>query len=407
MRSIRLGVIFNQQIRAGGGYQQALNAALLTRELPKEMAEVIFFTTLQENIATLASHGIEAKKLIHLSWFAKTRAYLRRSMTDARLLKCFQKFEQYSPLEKQLIEQEIDLVYFLSPNSWAQSLETLNYITTVWDLCHRDYPEFPEVRWNRQFEARDRNYIAVLPRATAIFVDSELGKVNAAHRYGVDFERIHVMPFQAAEATRREVDLKAKNDLNIREKYQLDVPYVFYPAQFWAHKNHVYLLEGLRALQETHGMRIGAIFSGGDQGNLSYIRSYVRKLGFQDRIRFTGFVTNEEIVELYLQSIALVMPSYFGPTNLPPLEAFQLGVPVLYSDKNGLREQVGDAALLIDLKDPNTMAQHLKNLIEDEQLRKKMTTAGFERLKNFDAYDHIGILRRVIDDFRWRRLCWE
>lgn len=406
MRQIRLGVIFDQQIHVGGGYQQALNAALLTRGLPKEMVVVIFFTTLQENIATLATHGIEAR-LINLSFIAKLRAFLRNRIVDARLLKLIQKVEQHSPLEKQLIELKIDLVYFLSPSSWAHSLEKLNYITTVWDLCHRDYPEFPEVRWYRQIEARDRNYRAILPRATAIFVDSELGKINAANRYGVDLDRIHVMPFQPAEATRSDVESHATGPLRIHEKYELSIPYVFYPAQFWAHKNHVYLLEGLHVLEERYGIRVGAIFSGGDQGNRSYIEAYVQKLDFQDRVRFAGFVTNEEIVSLYCQSIALVMPSYFGPTNLPPLESFQLGVPVLYSDKSGLRDQVGNAALLMDLQDPNSMALHLKHLIEDVKLRESLIESGRVRMLQDEALDRIGILRSVIDEFRWKRLCWE
>lgn len=181
MRQIRLGVIFDQQIRLGGGYQQALNAAKLTRELPKELVEVIFFTTLQENISILATHNIDAS-ILHLTFIAKLRAFCRKQITHPRLLKLIQKIENYSPIEKHLIEQEIDLVYFLSPSSWAQSLEKLNYITTVWDLCHRDDPEFPEVRWNRQLEARDRNYRKILPRAIAIFVDSELGKENAVRR---------------------------------------------------------------------------------------------------------------------------------------------------------------------------------------------------------------------------------
>lgn len=406
MRIIRLGVIFDQHIHAGGGYQQALNAALLTLQLPKDIVEVAFFTTLQDNIATLSTHGIEAG-LIKLSFFEKVRAFLRRRITCARLLKFIQKIEQYSPLEKRLVEHKVDLVYFLSPSSWAQWLERLNYITSVWDLAHRDDPEFPEVRWNRLFEGRDRNYTLILPRATAIFVDSELGKENASRRYGVDMERIHVIPFQEAEATRHQLNSNPNNVVNIREKYQLDVPYVFYPAQFWPHKNHVYLLEGLRVLQKAHGMRIGAIFSGGDQGNRSYIEAYVHKIGLKNRVRFAGFVTNEEIIDLYCQSIALVMPSYFGPTNLPPLEAFQLGVPVLYSDKFGLRDQVGDAALLMDLKNPESMALHLKNLIDDEQMRNQLVAAGFERLKHFNAYDRVQVIQNVIDHFRWKRLTWE
>ena len=406
MRPIRLAVIFDQQIRAGGGYQQALNAALLTRELPSGICEPIFFTTLEENINTLAIHGIEAKT-IHLSLFAKTRAYFRRRITDARLLKFIQKIEQYSPLEKQLIEQKIDLVYFLSPSGWAQNLEKLNYITTVWDLSHRDDPEFPEVRWDRQIEAREKYYWAILPRATAIFVDSELGKKNVVHRYGIDEERVHVMPFQAATATRESPSSDYRSSIDVRAKYKLDVPYVFYPAQFWAHKNHVYLLEGLRVLEERYEIRIGAIFSGGDQGNFAHVQSCVRKMNLEDRVRFVGFVDNDVIPELYRQSVALVMPSYFGPTNLPPLEAFELGVPVLYSDKAGLRDQVGDAALLMDLNDPATLADHLKNLIDDPQLRIRLIQAGKDRLKYYDAMDRVGILKRVLEDFRRRRQTWE
>lgn len=406
MRPIRLAVIFNQQIRAGGGYQQALNAALLTVKLPSDICEPVFFTTLEENVNRLSGHGIQAE-LIHFSFLMKARTYLRRLITDTHVLKLLKQLAPYSPFERYLIQRKVDLVYFLAPSSWARDLDEINYITTVWDLCHRDDPEFPEVRRNRQFEAREKGYRAILPRSTAIFVDSELGKKNVVHRYGVDHERVHVNLFQAAAATREFNASDVRSLVDIPAKYNLDVPFVFYPAQFWAHKNHTYLLEGLCALEQRYGLRVGAIFSGSDQGNLAYVKSSVRNMNLEDRIRFAGFVENEEISELYRQSVALVMPSYFGPTNLPPLEAFELGVPVLYSDKAGLRDQVGDAALLMDLNDPGSMASHLKNLFDNPLLRLRLTDAGRERLKYFDSIDRIGTLKRVLEDFRWRRQTWE
>ena len=61
-------------------------------------------------------------------------------------------------------------------------------------------------------------------------------------------------------------------DVDIKKKYKLDMPYVFYPAQFWAHKNHIYLLEGLKSLEDNFGLKVGAIFSGGDKGNLDFIK---------------------------------------------------------------------------------------------------------------------------------------
>ena len=405
MRPIRLAVVFDQQIRAGGGYQQALNAALLTRELPPSLVEVIYFTTLSENIGTLMKFGIKAD-LIRITILSKVFSRFRRLITEPHLLKLVKKIQAYSLIEKHLIKHKVDLAYAISPSGWPRDLEEVNYITTVWDLSHRDDPEFPEVRSDRQLEAREEKYRSLLPRAVAIFVDSELGKHNVVHRYGIDDERVHVMPFQAAASTRESTTSESRSSLDVRVKYNLDVPYVFYPAQFWAHKNHVYLLEGLRVLEEQYGIRIGAIFSGGDQGNLAYVKSYARNLNLEDRVRFVGFVDNDEIPELYRQSLALVMPSYFGPTNLPPLEAFELRVPVLYSNKDGLRDQVGDAALLMDLQDPCSMAVHLKNLVEDSLLRMQLIEAGEKRLKYFDSMDRIGIMKRVLEDFRWRRLTW-
>ena len=405
MSTIRLAVIFDQRIFAGGGYQQALNAALLTQEIPVDIAQVIFFTTFSDNVSTLASYGIEAE-FIPISAFGKIRSYIRSRINDLQVLSLLQRFEEYLPLEKCMVERNIDLVYFLSPSGWTRSLERLNYITTVWDLCHRDDPEFPEVSSNRQLESRDSYYRSTLPRATAIFVDSELGKKNVIRRYAIDEQRIYILPFQPAVSTYNPSLTNSESVVDVRKRYQLDVPYVFYPAQFWSHKNHIYLLEGLRALDDLYSLKVGAVFSGVDKGNLQFVQTRTFELGLDDRVRFVGFVPNEEIPYFYRQSLALVMPTYFGPTNLPPLEAFILGVPVLYSDKEGLRDQVGEAGLMMDLSNPESMAFHIKSLTEDDQLRSNLIKEGFKRLAYINSIDRIGILLSVIQKFSCRRKCW-
>jgi len=404
MKSIRIGVIFDQKIGVGGGYHQALNSALMMLEIPDELAEPIFFTTYKENISILKMYGINAKE-IQLSFMEKLKDKLRRKILNKNIYQVIKKVDKHSSFEKKLIEHKIDLVYFLSPTDLPQSLEKLNYITTLWDMCHRDDPEFPEVRQNKEFEKRDENYKKILPKATAILVDSELSKYNVLNRYGIDSERIHIIPFQPSRIIHNKIELNKNKKINIYEKFNVD-SYIFYPAQFWPHKNHVYLLNGLHLLDKNYGIKVAAIFSGGDMGNKKHVEKFAFTLNLQDRIRFTGYISDEEVLELYRQSIALVMPSYFGPTNIPPLEAFELGVPVLYPDKKGLRDQVGDAALLMDLKDPNSMALHLKKLIENNQLREQLIKLGYTRLKHFNSYDRAGILKNIIQDFRWRYFCW-
>lgn len=406
MAPIRLAVIFEQTIYDGGGYQQSVNAALLTRKLSPDLVKTLFFTTRQENIVSLANHGIDVVYL-GLSFYSRVRRLLNRFIKNIGIRSVLPYCIYHDPLEKQLLDRNIDLVYFLSPSGQASRFDKLNYLTTVWDLCHRDDPEFPEVRLGGEFEAREKNFRAILPRATAVLVDSEQGRINVVRRYGIDPERVWVMPFEAAPGAIIDAAEYSSGYIDIAKRYNLNIPYVFYPAQFWAHKNHVYILDGLRDLESRHNMRVGAIFTGSDQGNLDYVKEYANKLMLDDRIRFAGFVPNQEIPYLYRQSLALVMPSYFGPTNLPPLEAFHLGTPVLYSDKLGLREQVGDAALLMDLKDPSTLANHLARLANDSNFRQHLINAGRLQIDFLACLDRVHILESLLDDFRWRRHCWK
>ena len=127
-------------------------------------------------------------------------------------------------------------------------LEHLNYIITIWDLCHRDEPEFPEVYKNRVFEKREIDINKCLKRAIAIIADSELGRENIVRRYLIDYSRVYIVPFSpSVETSNQSKEVKK----NIKEKFQISGDYIFYPAQFWAHKNHTYILKGLNILKKT------------------------------------------------------------------------------------------------------------------------------------------------------------
>mgnify|MGYP000353068105 CR=1 FL=1 len=406
MRAITLGVFLEQELHGGGGYQQALNAALLISKLSPALCKQVFITTVYSNVAMLKQCGIEAIYLPMSKWhrlLMKLRKFFLGPYTSQYINAVF----GGNYFERVFEQNNVDLVYFTSPSALALDLERLNYIMTVWDLCHRDDPEFPEVRNASMFEHREDLYSRTLTKAIAVIVDSDLGKQNIIRRYGVDDVRVHILPFSPATGTQISEAEYEKNYIDIKSKYQVNEDYIFYPAQFWAHKNHVYILHALKVLEDKTGLRIGAIFSGGDAGgNLEHIKNTADGLGVLDRITFAGFVDNEEIPYLYRQSIALVMPTYFGPTNLPPLEAFSLGVPVLYSDKVGLRDQVADAALLMDLLEPDDLANHLERLMTDKNMCKTLIRKGKKQIELLGLIDDVATLETIIKDFRIRRRCW-
>jgi glycosyltransferase involved in cell wall biosynthesis len=326
-----------------------------------------------------------------------------------RLIKFFFKKNHF---EKFLDKNEVDLIYFVSQSEYTNYTKSINYVFTLFDLCHRDCPEFPEVRNNKIFELRENEFQKNLPRAIAVLTDSNLGKENAIYRYRLDANRVHVFPLSPSPATQSknfETDDKIENEfIDIKKKYDFKYDYIFYPAQFWAHKNHIYILKALNILRNESSILLGVIFSGGDQGNLSYIKDMTKKFNIESQVRFAGFVPNEEMVYLYSQSLALVMPTYFGPTNMPPLEAFKLNVPVLYSDLPGLRDQVNDAALLLDLDDPNSLVANLKKLLRSNEERNNLINKGKLRYNEIvSKNNNRQILKKIIEDFKTRRDCWK
>ncbi|NNP73966.1 hypothetical protein A7P53_15390 [Acinetobacter defluvii] len=391
-QKLNIACVFEGDIESGGGFQTQLSIILKLSKNDKY--KITAFTFSNKNEELLIKHGLNV-------------VCLKTSIFD-KILKIFSlqiwfqilRFKWKTTFEKSLDNHSIDLVYFLSPSSLALYLVDHNYIYTVWDLCHRDMPEFPEVNYYREFELRENLYTLVSKKAVAILTDSKLGKDNLIRRYGVDSERIFNISFAPS------INAKESNFINIKEKYNIESNYIYYPAQFWAHKNHVYIIDAIVKLKNK-GILLAAVFSGSDKGNLEYILGYAKKLDVEHLIHYIGFAPNEEIYYLYKQSLALVMPSYFGPTNIPPLEAFVIGTPVIYSDLDGLREQVEGAALLCDLKNSSHLVEHLELLINSSEKRIELIELGYKRLEELQKSSIDQTLIKIFDDYSVKVKCWK
>jgi len=410
MKKFVLAVFFDHSIESGGNFQQSLNNIFLANRLISSEIDVKIITTKKENIKILNEYGLKSF-LYSPNIFSRVLMRFREtsSILVYRLLCLFSKKNHF---EKFLEKKKVDLIYFVSDSYFVNYVHTINFIFTLFDLSHRDDPEFPEVKNNRIFEFRENQFQKNLSRAIAVLVESDIGKKNALYRYRLDDNRVHFFPIEPAftiKLKKLEIDDKIKNKyINIKKKYDLNNDYIFYPAQFWAHKNHIYILKALSILNNEGSIKIGAIFSGSDQGNLNYIKEMTKKLGLDIQVRFIGFVSNEEMKYLYSQSLALVMPTYFGPTNMPPLEAFKLNVPVLYSDLPGLRDQVKEAALLMDLNDPQSLVLNLKKLVNSDDFRNNLINKGKLRYKELVSdNNNLSVLKKIIENFKSRRDCWK
>lgn len=394
---MNIAVICGSDHLEGGGFQQELSTILLLKYHSNKKYNFVFYSANKDNINILKKYNIK------INYIGITN--LNKILDDLRLNKYINKimggfsFFKYNKFDDVMLNDEIDLIYSLYAFSIASSTEHFNYITTVWDLCHKDYMEFPEIGNSKIFFYRENKYIKVLSRATAIITESETGRNNIIRRYNIDSERVITIPFITTNQVKiTEKDYK-ENFLNVKNKYNIYGDYIFYPAQFWAHKNHVYILDALIIMKEKHNIKLNAVFTGSDKGNLKYIKEYVRKIGITDQVFFIGFVEEEEMPYLYKQSIALVMPTYLGPTNLPPLEAFSLECPVCYSDLPGLRDQVKDAAFLVDLNDPESLVISLLKIINNKDLVNEKIKKGKLIIRELSEEMYWNSLKKIFDRY--------
>lgn len=375
MRPLRLAVMLEQALELGGGFQQPLNDLLWLREWTAQSGnEIVVYSPYPNTINILKEFGIEGR----LRKFGASD-YLFLFLKYCGPFDLLQiALELKSPFERALIRDGIDVVHFTSTSKRHLLLHQLPFIITIFDGCHRDAPEFPEVRTFGEFERREILFRLASTKAVAVIVNASELIDDLCRRYAMERERAICIPFSPSTYVSRSAP-DAAADAAVLAKYRLEPGYLFYPAQFWPHKNHITLLAALALLRER-GITERLVLCGSNRSGRDKIDLAIRTHGLSDQISIVGFVESAELGALYRGASALVMPTYFGPTNLPPLEAWAVGTPVIYPE--AFKAQAGDAAILFDYDDPRSLADAIVSL-RAEGTRERLSAAGQLRLAQF------------------------
>jgi glycosyltransferase involved in cell wall biosynthesis len=301
--------------------------------------------------------------------------------------------------ERALAADGIQLVWFST--NLAEECD-LPFIFTVFDLAHLECQWFPEVAANGEWERRWHLFRRYIPRATAVIVPNEVGREQVQRHFGLQDDRVlclpHPTPQFALEAADRNVSPDGLAHWGIGR------PYLLYPAQLWAHKNHYGLLRALRELRDR-GAGYELVLVGSDRGQRGYIERLIEELELGGRVHLLGFVETEALIALYKHAHALVYLSYIGPESFPPLEAGALGCPVVAADIPGARQQLGDAVLLVDPTDPVAVANAVTRL-EDGAVRAELLARGRKLAEERTAEAYVRGVLDFLDEFESVRGCW-
>ena len=401
---MKVGVFLGGQMPTGGGgftFRNDILQALARVESKHTFVILDSFTVNQSSVPTSERLTYVSSRRGFLRWArAKLTNTPVKIVLKLPIVQNWLATRYKNWLRRTLSDLGIEFMWFITP---AYVEVDIPYIFTVWDLQHRLQPWFPEVIAEGQWHARENQYSTAIPRASAVIIGTESGKKEIVRFYGVPPEHVRLI---SHPTPRFALSAPEDSGKQVLAKYRIPRDYLFYPAQFWPHKNHVGLLLAVKILKEQYGLIMPVVFVGSDMGNLQYIRQMVARLGLSTQVHFLGFVPREDLVGLYCNAFALTYLTFFGPENLPPLEAFSLGCPVIASNVSGALEQLGDAALLVDPKDERQIADAIKRLHEDATLRDTLVSRGLARASKWTADDFVKSVLSLFDEFEPIRRCW-
>ncbi|MES2087669.1 MAG: glycosyltransferase family 1 protein [Patescibacteria group bacterium] len=276
-------------------------------------------------------------------------------------------------------------------------------VVIIHDIHHRLYPQFPEMSEKGQWTKREYTYSRIDKNTFRIYVDSEVGKEDLARVYNIDPKKIVILrplppPYIRTEISQSEL-------VEIRKKYNLPEKFLFYPAQFWPHKNHKNLVLAAKILRDQ-GVTVPIVLVGSKKelwGEYDRVVNLVKESGLERQVLFLGFVPIEDISPLYRLATGLIMPVYVGWTYVPIVEAWAMECPIIYSTARGCREQGGDSALYVDPYKPEDIALKIKEFWQNPQLRATLIENGKLRLAAWTRKDFNSTIENVINEFEQQK----
>lgn len=268
-----------------------------------------------------------------------------------------------------------DLIHFMHPNFVVCSLPS---IFQVYDLQHLHFPQYfvPE-----EIVLRENMYPKGCHIAQAVVTSSQWSKHDIIEKYNTPASKIHVI--QNAPPTMT-YSGEVTSSETLRSRYSLPHSFIFYPAAFLPHKNHVRLLEALARLRDNDGLQINLVCTGNNAFSFfATIEEKIRLLCLEDQVQCLGFIPQEDLRGLYQLCNFVVFPSLFEGAGYPPLEAFHNNKAVCSSSATSLPEMVGNAALIFDPYSIEAIATSIKRLSLDDKLRDDLQKRGKQRLQDF------------------------
>jgi glycosyltransferase involved in cell wall biosynthesis len=284
----------------------------------------------------------------------------------------------------------------------APLLSRAPVVVTVHDVSFLEHPEyFPRVR-----RSQLRYTVArTVQHAARILTVSEFSRDAILRSYDIPAEKIRVVPNAASPDFRvmgRERAMHA-----VRERHGFQGPFVFSLGDLQPRKNQIGLIAAFSRVMTVHSqLKHHLVLAGKETWFTPKVREAALSSGFADRIQFTGFVSDTDLLNLYNACECFVFPSFYEGFGLPILEAMACGRAVACSNTSAMPEVADGAGLLFNPHSTEDIERAIADILLDAELRGRMERLGLQRAAQFSwqksARETLSVYREVVEERRGR-----
>lgn len=251
------------------------------------------------------------------------------------------------------------------------------YLGSLHDIFYLSQPEMGSQRTRERWKARYRD---VAERSRLVMTLSEFSKGEIVRLLHVPADKVRVVPLAAGPGY---VPRDQRSVAALRKRYGLEQPYILYGGGFGRRKNVVGALRAFALALPRLPRDLCFVVTGMGGPMEGEARTVVQSAGLAERVKFLGFIPDEDHPGLMSGSVLYFFPSLLEGFGLPALEAMACGAPVVTAATTSLPEVCGEAAVLVDPTNEAQMADAVVEVVDNPKLQVELRRKGIERAKGF------------------------
>jgi len=296
---------------------------------------------------------------------------------------------QQTVWEKVTVSREADkdqLNVFFSPYNSVTRLKKIPHLVLLHDVVWKVMPQMHLYNFRRKIYAQQTFESA--KTAQKVLTVSEFSKKEMNKYLGIELDKVRVIgagvspQFKPMDRGR-----KTKSVLN---KFRINKEYIFYIGGFESRKNVPLLIRAFSKIANHYSANLKdkILVIGGEVPRdrsplLDDVKGLVKTIGMEDKIKFIGKVSDDELVALYNEAEFFIFPSLYEGFGLPVLEAMSCGTPVIASEIGSLKEIAQDTVQYFHPEREDELVQCINRFLTDEALKEELKVRALNRARNY------------------------